>query len=365
VDPDPDELRQAWNALLDLLRAAPDRFAEVGGHRLAEADVADGYRYLLHMLRYGVDTMVESVPEWPRFVLMADDTTKFYGDNNDGRYFITQVRGDLTYRVRGTRGDTVYLSLQSHHGPDRGNPNQLTTDNLNSERIDFAPDGSFEVIVGGPARERNWLRLDDDATVVILRTYYADVPHATLAEVTIEPLEQPAPPGPWTLAQAAAGVDALRGLLQVSLRIGPPVVERWNEYADPFQFRVDMPAWGTPDNAYARCYFKLAPDEAMIITGEIVPCTYWSVQGWNIYTQTLDYRHAVTSRNGTQIEPEADGSFRVVLAHTDPGVQNWISTAGHEIGCVFVRWLLSDRVPATPTCRVVPLADVQKEFPHA
>jgi hypothetical protein len=296
---------------------------------------------------------------------MADDTTKFYGDNNDARYFITQVAGDRTYRVTGTRGDACYLSLQSHHGPDRGNPSQLTTDNLNSERIDFSADGGFEVIVGGPPRASNWLRLDPDATVVLLRTYYQDLAHARLADVTIEPLDEAAPPSSFSAAEMADKVAALRALLDVSLRIGPAPVEQWNTYADPFQFRVDMPAWGTPDNAYARCYFKLAADEALVIEGEIVPCTYWSVQGWNIYTQTLDYRGGrVTSLNGTQIQPEPDGRFRVVLAHEDPGIRNWISTSGHEIGCVFVRWLLADRVPATPTARVMKTVNV-KELQHA
>jgi hypothetical protein len=351
-------LRQAWDGLLDLLRDAPDRFAEVGDTPMGAVDTAAGYRYLLHMLRYGVDTMVESLPEHPRFVVMADDTTKFYGDNNDARYFITQVDGDRTYRVRGHRGDTCYLSLQSHHGPDRGDPSQLTTDNLNSEHISFADDGSFEVIVGGPPRPSNWLRLDPDATVVLLRTYYQELPHACRAEITIEPLEEAAPPGPFSATEMSEKVAALRGLLDVSLRIGPAPVDQWNTYAEPFQFRVDMPAWGTPDNAYARCYFRLAPDEALVIAGEIVPCTYWSVQGWNIYTQTLDYRGQVTSLNGTQIQTEPDGTFRVVLAHEDPGIPNWISTTGHEIGCVFVRWLLADRVPATPTARVVQVKEL-------
>src|SRR5438067_6197825 len=111
-------VRDRWNELLDLLRDAPDRFRETGGVEFDDVDQAEGYRYLLHMLRYGVDCMVESEPERPRFVLMADDVTKFYGDNNDARYWITQISGDGTYRVRGNVGDACYLSLQSHRGPD-------------------------------------------------------------------------------------------------------------------------------------------------------------------------------------------------------------------------------------------------------
>jgi hypothetical protein len=354
------EIRERWNELLDLLRDAPDRFAEVGGVAFDDVDVAEGYRYLLHMLRYGVDCMVESDPERPRFVLMADDVTKFYGDNNDGRYFITQISGDRAYRVRGNRGDAVYLSFQSHHGPDRGNPNQLTTDNLNSTRIDFGRDGDFEVVIGGPERASNWLRLDDDATVVILRTYYQDLPHAVRARVEIEPLEPVGAAPPWTTETMAERLQALRNLLAMSLRIGPAPVDQWNTYAEPFQFRVDIPAWGTPDNAYARCYFHLADDEALVVDGEMPACTYMSVQAWNIYTQTLDYRYHCTSRNGTQIALEPDGTFRVVLAATDPGVPNWIDTAGHRIGCLFVRWMLADIVPDTPRATVVPLAELAR-----
>jgi len=358
---DQARIRQGWDELLELLRDAPAKFNEVGGVALEDVDVAEGYRYLLHMLRYGVDCMVESDPDRPRFASMADDVTKFYGDNNDGRYFITQITGDRAYRVRGNRGDACYLSFQSHHGPDRGNPNQLTTDNLNSTRIGFEPSGDFEVFVGGPPRDRNWLRLDPDATVVIFRTYYKDLPTARRASAEIEPLEPTGAAPPWTTDAMAERLRALRNLLEVSLRIGPAPVENWNTYAEPFQFRVDIPAWGTPDNAYARCYFNLADDEALVVEGESPASTYMSVQAWNIYTQTLDYRRRTTSRNDTQIESEGDGRFRVVLAGRDPGVKNWIDTAGHRLGCLFVRWMLADAVPAAPTARVVKLADLARD----
>ncbi len=343
-----------------MLAAAPDKFAEVGGVSMDDLDVAEGYRYLLHMLRYGVDCMVESDPDRPRFMPMADDVTKFYGDNNDARYFITQVSGAATYRIRGNRGDASYISFQSHHGPDRGNPGQLTTDNLNSTRITFDTGGGFDIQAGGPRPAGHWLRLDPDATVVIFRSYYDDLPASRRAWATIDPVGPVPPAPPWSTEAMSERLRALRNLLDVSLQIGPAPVDAWNTYAEPFQFRVDIPAWGTPDNAYARCYFHLADDEALVIEGTSPPCTYMSVQAWNIYTQTLDYRQRTTSRNGSQIEPEPDGSFRVVVAAHDPGVPNWIDTAGHRIGCVFVRWLLADAVPPKPTARVVKLGDVAR-----
>ena len=49
-----------------------------------------------------------------------------------------------------------------------------------------------------------------------------------------------------------------------------------------------------------------------------------------------------------------------MLTPRDPGVENWIDTAGHHIGCVFVRWLLADAVPQAPTARVVKIAELTR-----
>ena len=50
---------------------------------------------------------------------------------------------------------------------------------------------------------------------------------------------------------------------------------------------------------------------------------------------------------------EADGSVRFVIAHRDPGVPNWLDTAGHDVGTVGVRWVGPDVVDVLPTTRVV------------
>jgi hypothetical protein len=48
-----------------------------------------------------------------------------------------------------------------------------------------------------------------------------------------------------------------------------------------------------------------------------------------------------------------------VLAHTDPGVPNWLDTKGLRRGTVFWRFLLPDE-PLTPIeSEVVPLAEVR------
>ena len=47
---------------------------------------------------------------------------------------------------------------------------------------------------------------------------------------------------------------------------------------------------------------------------------------------------------------------RVVIAHEDPGVANWLDTAGHSEGPVILRCVRTETAPV-PTTRVVPFAD--------
>ena len=54
-----------------------------------------------------------------------------------------------------------------------------------------------------------------------------------------------------------------------------------------------------------------------------------------------------------QVEPEADGSVRIVIADGDPGHPNWLDTCGHRVGILFFRWLHADP-EVLPTCTVVP-----------
>jgi hypothetical protein len=70
--------------------------------------------------------------------------------------------------------------------------------------------------------------------------------------------------------------------------------------------------------------------------------------------QTFDYAHRRVSLNRAQTVPEADGRFRVVLAHRDPGVANWIDTEGRAFGLVFWRFLLPAGPIETPQAEVVP-----------
>ena len=68
--------------------------------------------------------------------------------------------------------------------------------------------------------------------------------------------------------------------------------------------------------------------------------------------------------NGSQIQVDDDGKFRLVVSPTDPGVPNWLDSDGHHQGLVQYRWIWYESEPE-PVCRVVPLEKLRDELPAA
>jgi hypothetical protein len=74
--------------------------------------------------------------------------------------------------------------------------------------------------------------------------------------------------------------------------------------------------------------------------------------------QTLEYRSRRSSLNQSQIHLEPDGTYRIVIAHKDPGVPNWLDCEGHHTGTIFWRFLLPETDPTRTECEVLPIGDV-------
>ena len=73
--------------------------------------------------------------------------------------------------------------------------------------------------------------------------------------------------------------------------------------------------------------------------------------------ESLDYRYHTIALNHAQVRARPDGSVRLVVSHRDPGLPNWIETAGHRRGTMCLRWVGAERHPE-PTTRVVKLGDL-------
>jgi len=74
------------------------------------------------------------------------------------------------------------------------------------------------------------------------------------------------------------------------------------------------------------------------------------VQGVGFRWHTV--RQATALELAGWVRNQPDGSVRIVVAHEDPGVPNWVNTVGHSQGTMCFRWIRATEHPQ-PRTRVV------------
>ncbi len=113
--------------------------------------------------------------------------------------------------------------------------------------------------------------------------------------------------------------------------------------------------------AAGTCYYRIAPDETLLLEVEVPRASYWNVGLCNFWLESLDYASHQSSLNGHQAEVDPDGVFRAVVCHGDPGVPNWLDPVGHGEGSLIYRWNLAEETPV-PSLRIVPRARLRDEL---
>ena len=362
----------------DAFRALLDTLAEIQARALSPeygltdpADVAEGHRLLVHQLDTALALYFEqdaAHPDWRRIVTPH---RKALGDNTDAIYYQAPFDSRYTYRVTGNIAGAVYTSFTVEAGATEGSYAAQTAGVLNDVDFDIAPDGSYEIFLGGPARDRSWLGLPDGGGLITTRHYFENpVPAAgdpsIVIPLTIELVDPVGPPPRPDDASIAAGINRMTTFLRGRTIDQPPrgsvPLPSWvgltpNEFPKP-EAPGDL-AFAAFDAAYSMAPYYLGPDEALVITGRWPECRFANVCLWNRFLQTYDFLHRQVglNRSNTQLEP--DGSWRIVLAHEDPGVPNWLDTEGRPFGQVYWRYFLPEGEIDTPQAQVVKLADLR------
>lgn len=321
-----------------------------------------------------------SDPANPRFSRFVRPDRKLLGDNPDALYYFAPVRSDRQYVVRGNVTGADYTSFTVERSDKNGGMPKGLGATLNDSEFDIASDGSFEIMVGGPRRERNWLELAPDARSITTRHYFewtnsaaADPKlHIPLSISPVEPMGAVPPPSDEVVAERLRATSAYFNTI---LAVGRPsdVVRDSplrspysstvaNVFPDP-RIKTDNRSVGyaAADNRYFMAPYKLAPDEALEMRGQFPECRFANVLLFSRYLCTYDYLNHQVSLNRKQTKMEPDGSFRMIVAHSDPGVPNWLSTQGREQGTVFWRFLLPEGEIQPIKTRVVKLSSLRRK----
>jgi hypothetical protein len=409
------ELRAAWDELIARLEAAREAIDDPKLYPPPASDrnLAEGYRYLLGFV-YGSIGRVLDDPLFPHFRRAIEPVDKSTIDNADAVYLYAPIDGNHSYLIRGRGGDArhwrgapaapsgrkapqyVIFETPSGYVGDSGSLAELrpgTRANggvLDSAAIELAADGSFEILLAPerpPAHRGNFIatratrkrpRADGGADTiefvsrwVVLRELFHDWEREDPLDLEIVRIgsegEHPEPIDP---ARAAAQLARVGELVNHQIRY-------WNEFyavaletyqdmngdGKRFMPRNDLNApnkaghWGgQASNVYAGGVFELAPDEALLIEAR-VPVTppYMGFHLSNLWGESLDFANHQSSLNGFQAERDADGVYRYVVAHRDPGIANWVDTTGQPEGFLTCRWSYSQAPAELPSTQVTKL----------
>ena len=397
------ELKTAFDTMLGRIAAGRDAIDQpaLKPPPATDRNLAEGYRYLMGYLAAGVERAFAEDPHFPYFRRAMPVHNKSTWDNADNLYLAAAIDGAQSYRIRGRaldhrhwRGEAPAAGLRAplyaiftpvtQYTGDSGGLGELVpqvtnnTGSLDSAALQVEPDGRFEILLA-PERpagfDGNFIATQTEfegakqtARFVICRELFGDWENERNLELEIVNLDSVGAPQP-TLTAAVAGerLQRVGELVDHQMRF-------WNEYfATILNGYGDSPAptpyaYPPPNatiqpsfpsatvgaaqatNIYAGGLYELGPQEALIITQEIpVEPIYTGFNLCNIWGESFDYANYVTSLNNVQVRADDDGRVRYVVAHQDPGANNWLDTTGHPSGMLSQRWAYHERPDALPS----------------
>jgi len=115
--------------------------------------------------------------------------------------------------------------------------------------------------------------------------------------------------------------------------------------------------------------FALGEGQGLLLTIDPAGSYYTGIQIADPWTISPDPMFRMVSLNSAQVTPAADGTISYVVAGVDPGIANWIDTAGLGEGWVLLRWQGvpegADPASFIREVRVVDLAAINREVDAA
>jgi hypothetical protein len=370
----------------------------------SERNLAEGYRYLMGHVHAAVERAFHADPARPHFRNALSIVTRGTIDNADAIYFYAPIDGRRSYLLRGESGDARhwrgdppaaagrraphYLIFETSWGPLAGDSGSLSelrpgmktqTGRIDSSELALNADGSFEIlfapvrpagfagnfvptlkVVSQPHPSDPSIPPQRYANYVSGRQLFYDWEREDAIHFEMVPLDADADaPSAYTAERAAQELRRFGEIVRGQVHF-------WNAFwtipMGTYGPRPGtLPGIGFPRNAfnrinaasgatgggmstnlYAGGIAELGDDEALIVENRVqLAPQYVGFQLGNLWGESIEYADCVGSRNGYQSRVDDDGAIRLVIAHRDPGVQNWVDTTGHPAVFMSPRWAYS------------------------
>lgn len=368
--PDDAALDAAWRRFCDQLKAAgrqafKDYNATAGGQR------ADAFRFLTQNLGQAFDLALETRDtRYPMLHTFCNPIRKLGGDCADFTYQQAWIDGESTYRISGTRGTAPFFNItvqgQRPSGPGVLHEpfGDVPEANLFGHQLTAEPDGTFELYLGGTKRGPNWLPTTPQTRKLFIRQGF-DRWDEQPARLRIERVDMTAPkpvPGPETMIEAMGwAAEFVTGAMadwpEFPFTYGGVDENRPNRFPEITTTDADAKR----GRAAANMYWVLAPDEALVVEFDAHE-GLWMVTNMGVFFTSMDFLYRPVSYTPSRTSVDPDGKVRLVLAHRDPGVHNWLDTQGFERGNLTYRHMLAGH-PVPLETRLVQHAGLAAALP--
>lgn len=339
-----EHLRRAGRNVID--RAPDDVF-----------DRAEGLRYVGRIARHALKSFIE---ERDAAAPVIAGLPKLGGDNPDYVYTSAALDGRYAYLLRGKLGESSYLGIGTYAGEVGTEEGLRCSGYLAGDEIEVGADGRYEIRIACEKQTGNWLPMTPDTSQLMIRELLLDRREQRPGSFAIERIGAEDGVEPLDPLRYASQLDGAGGYVEGA-------IEQFLDWSDAFATapntipripeHLQVAAQGDPQTHYYGGYYAILPGQVLEI--ELVPpaCEYWNLQLCNHWLESLDYERHTVSVNHHSAHVRDDGSVRILVAHDDPGLPNWLDTAGHDRGCIIMRQV-GTTTPYDPVCRVVALGDL-------
>ena len=363
-----------WTDFLDGVRDLPDRIlARLPADQQKDPQIRqEAARLALSAVAAASLDALASDPDHPVFVPQLNNYLTIGQPNADTNYRSAKITPGGVYRLRGRRGSMNQASI-SESGPrpkqvagsvNLGKPRPVH--DLNALKVDA--EGRYDVILSATRPEGytgDWWQLDPTSNMLLVRMVGSEWGREVEPTLSIERLDGPATRPRRTAATLEA---SLRSIPTSSNFIAPLLVDRPQKlraegYVNKLKDVDFSQMGGLAGQYYYEGVYELTDDEALIVETKLPEhCNYRSLILTNDIYETTDWYNNPSSLNGAQAAADKDGILRIVVSARDPGVPNWLDTAGYSTGVIQGRWMECSSKPV-PSVRKIALVDVRKFLP--
>lgn len=329
---------------------------------------ADVYRQIMMQLSYGYFAFFHADAEHPDWAPLWNPVYTLQ-PNPDDIYLYAPISSEHTYRLTGNRGTVKILLINTQAAlPGMGETDSTGTSYADIDDGDLTLDanGNFDILISAekPAGySGDWLQIKPGAKALMTRYRSYDWAGEIDPVMSIECLTATG------LKKRLSPEDILERIKQMAAM---PVAAQSLFYNMQNQIKANVGlnvfeptrlGGALSRQIYIPAVFDFEDDEALILESDLPEVRrYWNWQINDPYFNTVEFVYRLSSTNGHFAHVASDGRFYAVLALQDPGVPNWLDTAGYKQGTIYGRWYDCDSHPM-PTLKRVKFSEIRDHLP--